>query len=429
VRILVVGGYGLIGSYVMAHLHAEGHALVGFGREATVAARRFPYATWIHGELARMREPADWLDSLAGIDAVVNCAGALQDSPRDDLRAVHVDACRALYKACVSQKLRRVVHLSAVGIRNGQGTIFNATKLAGEKALSECDLDWVILRPGLVLAPVAYGGTALLRGLAGFPFMIPVTHPNAAVQVISVEDVALAVAAALRTDAPRRLSIDLVAPEATTLGDVLISLRQWLGLPAAQLLSVPAGFVARVADAIAYLGWRSPMRTTSTRQLIAGVTGEPSLALAALGVQPRALAEILAAWPSGVQERWFARLYFLKPASLIGLAGFWLASGFIGLTSGFNSGIAILTSAGLAPALASLMVGGGAIVDISLALAVCQRATAPSALKGMVGVCACYLVGGSIFRPDLWLDPLGPFVKILPAALLALVTLAVMDER
>ena len=75
------------------------------------------------------------------------------------------------------------------------------------------------------------------------------------------------------------------------------------------------------------------------------------------------------------------------------------------------------------------MVYGGAIVDVGLALAVCLRATAPSALKGMVLVCTCYLVGGSIFRPDLWLDPLGPFVKILPAAMLALMTLAVMDER
>ncbi len=47
----------------------------------------------------------------------------------------------------------------------------------------------------------------------------------------------------------------------------------------------------------------------------------------------------------------------------------------------------------------------------------------------MVLVSAAYLAGGTFLRPDLWLDPLGPYAKILPGALLALTTLAVMDER
>jgi len=32
-----------------------------------------------------------------------------------------------------------------------------------------------------------------------------------------------------------------------------------------------------------------------------------------------------------VQDRWFARLYFVKPVGLASLAAFWLASGLIGL--------------------------------------------------------------------------------------------------
>ncbi len=32
-------------------------------------------------------------------------------------------------------------------------------------------LDWIILRPGLVFRPTAFGGTAMLRGLAGFPLV------------------------------------------------------------------------------------------------------------------------------------------------------------------------------------------------------------------------------------------------------------------
>ena len=60
--------------------------------------------------------------------------------------------------------------------------------------MSTLDLDWVILRPALVLSPVVYGGTAMLRGLAGIPLVTPVIGPDSRIQVVSVDDVAETVA-------------------------------------------------------------------------------------------------------------------------------------------------------------------------------------------------------------------------------------------
>jgi uncharacterized protein YbjT (DUF2867 family) len=39
-RIAVIGAYGLIGSYVAARLLADGHEVIGIGRDITTAARR-----------------------------------------------------------------------------------------------------------------------------------------------------------------------------------------------------------------------------------------------------------------------------------------------------------------------------------------------------------------------------------------------------
>jgi hypothetical protein len=47
----------------------------------------------------------------------------------------------------------------------------------------------------------------------------------------------------------------------------------------------------------------------------------------------------------------------------------------------------------------------------------------------MIVVTLAYLAGATLWRPDLWLDPMGPLVKSLPAALLALCALALQDER
>ncbi len=53
----------------------------------------------------------------------------------------------------------------------------------------------------------------------------------------------------------------------------------------------------------------------------------------------------------------------------------------------------------------------------------------PAAALGMVLVSAGYLLAATLIVPHLWLDPLGPLVKTIPAAVLALVALAVAEER
>jgi hypothetical protein len=47
----------------------------------------------------------------------------------------------------------------------------------------------------------------------------------------------------------------------------------------------------------------------------------------------------------------------------------------------------------------------------------------------MIAVSLAYLAGGTVLEPSLWLDPLGPMVKVLPSILLTLATLATLEER
>lgn len=429
-RVAVIGAYGLIGSYVSARLVADGHEVVGVGREVARARRRFPRIDWKEADLATA-SVEDWTARLAGAEAVVNCAGALQDSPRDDLRAVHVEGVRRLAKACQALGAR-LIHVSAAGVEAGKPTAFNATKHEAEALLeAQAGLDWIILRPGLVIAPAAYGGTALLRGMAGFPGFAPVVHGASRVQVVDARDIAAAVAACLAPDAPVRTRFDLVHAEAVTIADLIGRLRAWLGFAAAPVVDLPpvlARITAVGADALAWLGWRSPMRTAALEQLRMGVRGEAGDA-GRLGVTLKSLDALLADMPSGVQERWFARAWIAKPLILFCLFAFWLVSGVIGLTAGYAAAVQTLTSVGVDQGLAVGAVVGGSLVDIALALLVAHRRTAGLALKGMLLVTAGYLIGGALVRPDLWLDPMGPLIKSIPAAVLALAALAVLEER
>jgi uncharacterized protein YbjT (DUF2867 family) len=147
-RVLVLGASGFIGATVTARLLARGDDVVG-------VARRFgaphPSLRWIAGDIAHATSPADWRAHLEGVDAVVNCAGVLQDAPGDAARGVHVDGIAALAEACEQAGVRRFVHLSAIGADRESLSPFSETKKAGEGALSSRDLDWVILRPSVVV--------------------------------------------------------------------------------------------------------------------------------------------------------------------------------------------------------------------------------------------------------------------------------------
>ena len=164
-RILVLGANGLIGAAVTARLLAEGHGVVGVGRDLAAARRRQPRVDWRRVDLGAL-DAATAAGLLAGVQAVVDCAGALQDGPDDRLSRIHVSAVGILASACAELGVRRFVLISATGIDRSD-TAFSTTKRAGEAALAGFDLDWVVLRPGLVLGRAAYGGSALLRARRG----------------------------------------------------------------------------------------------------------------------------------------------------------------------------------------------------------------------------------------------------------------------
>jgi uncharacterized protein YbjT (DUF2867 family) len=129
VRVLLTGANGLIGSVVAARLMAEAHEVTGVGRRAATA----PAMPWIRLDLRNMAGAEDWLPHLKGIDAVVNCAGVLQDSSTDSTQAAHATAPAALFAACGQAGVRRVIHLSAIEMDRETPSAFSRSKAIGDK--------------------------------------------------------------------------------------------------------------------------------------------------------------------------------------------------------------------------------------------------------------------------------------------------------
>jgi uncharacterized protein YbjT (DUF2867 family) len=429
-RILLIGATGFIGSAIAARLAAEGHELVGVARRIDAVARRLPVSRWIELDLRRAAAAEAWLAHLEGMDAVVNCAGALQDNVRDSTAGVHERAPSALWEACERAGVTRVIHFSAMGVDRGGLTGFSSTKLRGDEALERSDLDWVILRPSVVVGRQAYGGSALFRALAAFP-LLPRSPEAGPLDIVQLDDVVETVARLLPWTTPSRVALELAGPDRLSFEEVVQAYRAWLGWKPARIVEAPPMLMAsayKAGDLIAKLGWRPPIRSTARREIVRGAIGDPSQWKQATGIEPRSLSAALAAEPASVQERWFARLYLLKPLAIGTFALFWLLTGLISLGPGYDLAAAYMRLAGAGPLSEPSVVAGG-IADILVAFGIVYRRTSRLALIAAIFLSLFYVVAGTILLPQLWRDPLGPMMKIWPILVFNFLCLAILDER
>lgn len=429
-RILVVGANGFIGSAIVAAARSAVIDVRGVVRDPERLSSRFPGIEVAPADLrdAAAHDPGFWGAMLAGVDAVVFAAGVLQPRGKDAAWAIQVKAPDALYEACERAGVRRIVHISAVGVDQAR-TTFAQSKLAADEALMARDLDWTVLRPAVVVGEGSYGGTSMLRAIAAFPKILPVIGDGRTeIDFIHNADLADAVIRLVQTGAGIGEVLEPASPERLTLADTVQAYRRWLGLPAARVVGMPVGLVKAIAR-IGDVAKLDPIVTTAVTQFETRLTGDHKTFEATTGVSPRGLSAMLAGRPSESQDLWHARLYLVRPAVRLSLAILWLVSGLLGLFGDpavFERLLAPLTQD---RALVTLMVTGMSLVDLTIAAALFFGWRLKLFANIQLVVVLGYTLAIVLIAPGLWGDPLGSVLKNIPILALLLVHRVLEQER
>ena len=424
-RILLLGATGFIGRELLAALAARGHRVVaGVHRRGPVVPLGAHAVATV--DLNAATDPADWAELAGDCDAVVNCAGVLQATRAQSIDAIHARAPIALFKACEAAGVRRVVQVSAISAERSAGTAYALTKLAADDYLRSTTLEWTVVRPSLVVARGAYGGTAFFRALAALPFAIPVPGDGSqSFQPIHVGDLARVVTIALEEDTLVRKTVDPVGPDVVSLRRLLEDYRRWLGFAPVPVVAMPRPLV-RLAT---WLGDRlgGPVNSTALAQLAFGNTGDFAAFERAAGFTPRRWREALAQEPAHAQDRWHARLYFVRPLLRVTLALLWIVSGFVGMFAGW--GEALGSAAGISVGLAGTVLTLLCLADIAIGILIAAR-WRPRAVAGIQAAMVCvYTLVATVLWPAMWAHPLGVLLKNLPIVAAALALGAIEEER
>lgn len=425
-RVLLTGANGFVGSTITAALLERGHDIVAAVRDPAKFSRRFPGTTSFAADMNRLAAPADWHPHLSGVDAVINCAGALHGRNGQSLQAIHTQAPIALFRAAREAGVKKIVQISAVSV--GAPTDYAVSKRAADEALMAMDCDWVILRPSIVYGAGAYGGTAMLRALAAAPFAIPVIGKgDQKATPIHVEDLARTVVRALETTRCDRKILCPGGPQTMTLGDMCQHYRQWLGLPPAPFLHVPRPLItlaARIGDLVG----NGPVTTTSLAQLDYGNTVDSAAFSAATGIEPRPMSSMLSTAPAQTGDLWQARLYLLRPLVRAALVLLWLVSGLAGLLAS-GATIQAALPLGLNGEVTVMLGRAASIVDLFIAGLLVWNRTPRLAFTIQLVTVTGYTFILTLLTPGLWLGLFGPLLKNIPILALITVDHILAEER
>lgn len=257
-NVLVCGTSGFIGSHICQALRQAGHR-VHEGRSASRATS----VGVVPMDFRHDTKAALWLDRLQGIDAVVNAVGVLRDTRERPMRVIHQATPQALFDACAQAGVRRVIHVSALGIDHNP-TLYARTKRAADEHLLSLNhqgrLQGVALRPSIVFGP---GGDSarLFMSLARSPaLLLPRAVIQAKVQPLAVQDLAAAVCRLLDEAAVVQGIVPCVGPAQLTLAAFIACLREQMGKGPAHVAALPdalSRWSARLGDHIPLMPWCS----------------------------------------------------------------------------------------------------------------------------------------------------------------------------
>jgi uncharacterized protein YbjT (DUF2867 family) len=254
-RLLVTGGSGFLGSYVLREAARRGHETVGLARSAAAArAVAGRGAQPVTGDL-------DAAGELAGVFAAANCDALV------NLASLGFGHGPAIVAAARQAGIRRAIFVSSTAVTTTLAAPTKRVRLAAEQCIRDSGLDWTILRPTMIYgAPGDRNLSRLLALLARAP-LLPVPGGGRHLQQpVHVADVADAVLAAAERPGTAGSCYDVAGPEPLTFAELLrISARA----VASRTRFVPVPLMPLVAVARGYeqLSGRPRIRAEQLRRL------------------------------------------------------------------------------------------------------------------------------------------------------------------
>lgn len=314
--VIVIGGSGFIGRYIVQRLAEAGYRVRVVVRHPDRALFLKPLGGLGQIQLVRgdVTSDAAMAAAFRGADAGINLVGILDEKGGQKFAAVQAEGAGRAARAAAAAGIGHYIQMSAIGADAASAVPYARTKAAGEAAVLAAIPTATILRPSLVVGPEDQFLNRF-ASMARLSPVLPVICGDTRFQPVYVLDVAAAAVAALVTPAAAGRTYELGGPEALSFRDILRMINTETRLDR-RLVEVPPG----VARLMGRMGDMLPLMPMTSDQLAMlgkdNVVATGAAGLADLGIAPTPMA----AFAPGMLERYRPGGRFNK-VQAAGLAG------------------------------------------------------------------------------------------------------------
>ena len=267
--IVVTGGSGYIGSYIVKQLVAQGESVRVMVNSLERARQEGRLAglpvDMVQGDVTK---PATLAPVMQGADAVIHTVAIAIEKGGRTYEEINYQGTVNVVDAAKAAGVRRFLNMCQLGADSSLPYRFLASKGKAQEYVAQSGLDWTAFRPSSVWGPEDEFANSFARLIPLTPIIFPIIgDENARFESVYVGDVAATVVKTLHDPTTRHQEYELGGPEILTLEEIERRTLRALGKKR-KLIHMPMGLIRLAVTGMETL-LPSPPVTRSLLELLA----------------------------------------------------------------------------------------------------------------------------------------------------------------
>ena len=234
-------------------------------------------------------------EAISNSDVVINLIGILFENRKQKFTKIHSDIPDIISRLCEKHKVKKYIHVSAIGANKDSKSAYQRSKFSGEQKSLMNFKNTVIIRPSVVCGPED-NFTNLFSKLSFSP-IIPIVGIDYKFQPIMVTDVADAIVKAIQAKKNEGKIYEIGGPTVISFGDMVKSIMKTIGKKRF-VIEMPMT-IAKIQSSILSLLPIPPVLTRDQCEILSeadNVVSNKELTISDLEIKPKDVEQAMEKW-------------------------------------------------------------------------------------------------------------------------------------
>ncbi len=199
-KVLVIGSKGFLGGYVLEELKKKGYEIKELVGDA--------------------RKKEDVAKNIENCNTVINLIGIIRETKDKKFYDEHFLTVKNIVDAIKDSKIRKLVHVSALGVSKDAKTGYLKTKHLGEEYIANSGLDYTIFRPSIIFGKEDKSINYFLK-FVNKGFFVVFGRGDYKLQPVYVRDVAKAIVDSIKNKKASNKIIEIAGNKQYTFNEMI----------------------------------------------------------------------------------------------------------------------------------------------------------------------------------------------------------------